>query len=96
MNCPVCRAENTERICRRCRADIGMLFDLEETRSHLLDQAEEAWRSRNRFAARRFVLDAARLRNGADTDRWLAVANLATRDFKRAFSAWKRLARSDN
>ena len=91
MNCPVCRAENTERTCRRCRADLGMLFDLEATRDHLLSQVEEAWRSHNRFAARRFALDAARLRNGSDTDRWLAVTSLATRDFKRASAAWKRV-----
>ena len=27
--CPVCRAENAERTCRRCRADLGLLFDVE-------------------------------------------------------------------
>jgi hypothetical protein len=30
--CPVCRAENAERTCRRCRADLGMLFDVEAQR----------------------------------------------------------------
>jgi hypothetical protein len=27
--CPVCRATNAERTCRRCKADLGLLFDLE-------------------------------------------------------------------
>ena len=31
--CPVCRAENAEQTCRRCRADLGLLFDLESRRS---------------------------------------------------------------
>ena len=92
MICPVCRAENTERTCRRCRADLGMLFDLEATRNHLLSQVEQAWREQNKYAARRFALDAARLRNGPDTDRWLAITSLATRDFKRACAAWNRVA----
>jgi hypothetical protein len=30
--CPVCRAENAERTCRRCRADLGLLFDVEAQR----------------------------------------------------------------
>jgi hypothetical protein len=37
--CPVCRAENAERTCRRCRADLGLLFDLELQRSTDLAQA---------------------------------------------------------
>ena len=38
--CPVCRAENAERTCRRCRADLGLLFDLESQRSIELAQAQ--------------------------------------------------------
>ena len=40
MRCPVCRAENDSGPqCRRCRADIGTLFALEDQRRRVLDVA---------------------------------------------------------
>ena len=40
MRCPVCRAENDQGPqCRRCRADLGLLFGLEKRRRQALDAA---------------------------------------------------------
>ena len=40
MRCPVCKADNAQGLqCRRCKADLALLFQLEEQRARALEQA---------------------------------------------------------
>jgi hypothetical protein len=42
LRCPVCKAENsTPPACRRCKADLSMLFSLEDDRAALLTRARQ-------------------------------------------------------
>jgi hypothetical protein len=51
LRCPVCKGENTQGpTCRRCKADLSLLFALEEQREALLETARRhaaagAWRA---------------------------------------------------
>jgi hypothetical protein len=94
MRCPVCKADNaTGPPCRRCKADLGLLFALEEERSALLTEArrlldEGAWSEAARTAAR-----ADGLRRDEDSGRLLTAALLLGRDFAgtwRVFTAADR------
>lgn len=66
LTCPCCRAANATAVCRRCRADLGLLAAVEERREFLLAE------SRRRMAADELreaaeLLDEARgLRAGDD------------------------------
>lgn len=87
MRCPVCKADNPQGPqCRRCRADLSLLFALEEQRRRTL---AEAW-----LHLRRGEWQAAVER--AETANWLhsdeesrqlaAMAHLLNKDFS---AAWK-------
>ncbi len=41
MRCPVCKAEAPGPQCRRCKADLAVLFDLESARRAQLEAARE-------------------------------------------------------
>jgi hypothetical protein len=91
MRCPVCKADVTQGPqCRRCRADLSLLFGLERQRGRLLALA------RHRLAEGRYA-EAARLAGEADavqsdgeSRRLLAVARLLGRDFAGAWEAYRR------
>jgi hypothetical protein len=86
MRCPVCRAENDRGSqCRRCRADLGLLFRLEEQRRAALDEAQ---RSVGRGQLRRalVLLDGVdALRRDAESARLRAAVALLQRDFDAAW-----------
>jgi hypothetical protein len=92
MRCPICRAENAAGPqCRRCRADLTLLFNLDEQRQHVLATAY-------RCVASGRLTEALALADGADALRgdlescWLqVVVALAKRDFKRAWAEYPRL-----
>lgn len=77
MRCPVCKAENSSGpACRRCKADLGVLYSLEETRARYLARARSTaelgdWESS--IVAARW---ADHLRRDATTCRLLALAYL--------------------
>src|SRR5438067_7191503 len=92
MRCPVCKAENTQGPqCRRCKADLGLLFAL------------EGWRARALAAARAFLAggqwqqaaeqadEADWLRHGADAQRLLGVASLMGGDYSQAWECYRAL-----
>lgn len=82
MRCPVCRADNsTGPQCRRCRADLSLLFQLEEQRERLRAQAN-VYAARGdgcQVVAMADALD--RLRHGEEVDRLRAIGALLQRDF---------------
>ena len=91
MRCPVCRAENDPAPqCRRCRADLTLLADLEEQRRQLLDTARRHLVGGDTAPA----LDAARQAHGLRADdtsrRLLAISHLLRRDFPRAWRYYLR------
>ena len=87
--CPACRAENTERTCRRCRADLGLLWDLEAQRERLLADAAEAIRRGDFDHALEFARSVREMRDGADVVRLIACIFLLRGEFAHAF-AWHR------
>ena len=86
LTCPVCRARVEQGPqCRRCRADLSLLFALDE-------QREQALAAAHRLAARGHwgrALAVAHgveaLRAGDDVRRLLTVGYLLWRDFARAW-----------
>lgn len=94
MRCPVCRAENADATCRRCRADLSLLATLEEARRHALVQAAHAAAGGDGPATLQYAKEAHRLRSDAESWRWLAVGSVLLRDYARALACW-RLARED-
>jgi hypothetical protein len=92
MRCPVCRAENSEGpLCRRCRADLSLLFTLEEQRRQLLEAAAALARTDVNEAVR-LAAAAHDLRQGDDSARLLALGRLLQRDFAGAWEAYSKRA----
>lgn len=79
--CPVCKATNTDASCRRCRADLSMLFALESQRSHLLAQAQACAQQADGDGIVHAAENAERLRSGPDARRWLVYGHLLRHDF---------------
>ena len=91
MRCPVCRAENEEPTCRRCKADLAPLFALEDQRARALAAAARAaWQGQGAEVVHHAEL-AQRLRGGDDALRWLAMGHLLERDFSRALAYYRRV-----
>jgi hypothetical protein len=94
IRCPVCRADNdTGPFCRRCKADLAPLFELEERRALALEQAVRAAADGLGEAVLRHARAAQLLRSGPDALRWLAAGHLLRRDFARAVGHWQLAAR---
>src|SRR5579871_4304890 len=90
MRCPVCRAPLEQGPqCRRCRADLSLLFTLQEHRRGLLRKAYQAvaaaaWDDLALLAERVHSL-----RQDAESERLLALVHLLRRDFPAAWRAYQ-------
>jgi hypothetical protein len=82
--CPACRAENSDRICRRCRADLGLLWDLEIERQRLMADAGDALRRCDWARVIDLSENVRQLRDGPDAARLIACAYLIRGKFYRA------------
>jgi hypothetical protein len=90
--CSVCRAENTAGpVCRRCRADLGLLFQLEEQRALALAAATRHVAHGEGSAAALCAGHAHWLRRAEDSGRVLAMGRLLGRDFAGAWDAYRSL-----
>jgi hypothetical protein len=90
MPCPVCKAENSQGpTCRRCKADLSLLWQLERRREALLGSARECFRRGQWQNAERAALAAVRLRHGGDAGRLIALCRLFERDFSGAWQAYQ-------
>ena len=81
LRCPVCRAENDDLTCRRCRADLSLLAAVEEARGQALAQAAHAAGLGQGMKTLHNAEAAHRVRRDAESWRWLAVGGLLIRDF---------------
>ncbi len=92
MLCPVCRADNNEDVaCRRCRADLSMLFALEDLRRRCLDAAGRCLEKRQIAAALEHIRRADEVRHGTDADRLAAVAHLLGGNFSEAWRLYRAI-----
>lgn len=90
MRCPVCRAMNREGTeCRRCKADLTFLVDLERHRRLLLDKARAQATQGEWSAMLESAKDAHQLRADEETLRYLAMGHLLTGKREYAFQLWK-------
>jgi hypothetical protein len=95
LRCPVCRAqvENGPH-CRRCRADLGLLFTLERQRAQALRAAREAVVHGHGQVAVAEAERARRLRWGEDAFALQALACLVGHDFAGAWQSYLRARRA--
>jgi hypothetical protein len=90
LRCPVCKADNASGpACRRCKADLSMLFALEEQRAIHLSQAKGAFAEGRFDDALRHAIDADALRHGPDSRHWLAIMHLLAENFGEVWSAYQ-------
>lgn len=88
MRCPVCKADNSQGSqCRRCKADLSLLFALEDQRRRTLAQARQCLRRGEWQAARDGAETADWLQSDEESQQLAAAASLLVRDFA---GAWRR------
>jgi hypothetical protein len=84
--CPVCRARvESGPSCRRCKADLSLLFALEARRDAALAAAGRMLAADRPDEALALARGAERLRRGDDARRLIAAAHLLCRDFAEAW-----------
>jgi hypothetical protein len=87
MRCPVCKAENNQGPqCRRCKADLVLLFTLEDQRRRALAEARRCLTDSRWRRAAEYATEAGRMHQGDDARRLEAVARVLGRDFA---GAWR-------
>src|SRR5437870_4604702 len=90
MRCPVCKAENNQGpSCRRCKADLSLLFALEEQRGRLLTAVRQSLTRGEWQQAIEEATEADWLRSDEDSRRLLALAHLLNRDFAQAWECYR-------
>ncbi len=94
MHCPVCHADNDlQTTCRRCKADLTLLIELENQRAHALAAAVQALAQGQADSALSHAARAHHFRLGPDSRRLLALAHLLRRDFAHAWAAYEEMKR---
>ena len=96
LSCPLCKAQNAQGpTCRRCKADLSMLFRLEERRAWTLAEAGRLLAAGRIAEANAWAQMADWLRSDAESLRLFALTRLLLSDFHgawRCFRAWKNLS----
>ena len=91
MRCPVCKADNIQGPnCRRCKADLSLLFTLEDQRRRALAQARLCLRRGQWSQAANHAEEADWLRGDEESRRLEATAHLLQRDFAAAWESYQR------
>jgi hypothetical protein len=94
LTCPVCRARvESGPQCRRCKADLSLLFALEARRDAALTAARLALGAAQPDKALARAQGADRLRGDADARRLIAAAHLLRRDFTAAWLTYRSAKR---
>ena len=90
MRCPVCKADNLQGPqCRRCKADLSLLFELEEQRQRALAEARHRLRCGEWLQAARQAETANWLRGDDESKRLAALAHLLQGDFAEAWRYYR-------
>ena len=90
MRCPVCKADNAQGPqCRRCKADLSLLFALEERRAWTLAEARRLLAAGRTAEANDWAEEADWLRNDVESLRMLALTRLMRRDFAGAWECYR-------
>lgn len=90
MRCPVCKADNPQGPqCRRCKADLSLLFVLEEQRQRTLAEARRYLRRGEWQAAAEHAETANWLRGDEESRQLEAMSHLLRRDFARAWNCYR-------
>jgi hypothetical protein len=85
LRCPVCKAENTQGpTCRRCKADLSMLFALERKRARAIAEARAALAEGRWSEARAAAKIADHLRHDHELKELLALTALVCGDLHEA------------
>jgi hypothetical protein len=71
-------------VCRRCKADLSLLFDVERRREWCLGEARRCLRDGNSADALNLALRAAGLHGDAESRRLVAIASLLSGNFEQA------------
>lgn len=86
LTCPICKAGNTRGPqCRRCKADLSLLFALEQERQGALASAYHHAAQGRWDKALDIAQGVEALRAGDDVRRFLAVAHLVQGNFAQAW-----------
>jgi hypothetical protein len=94
VNCPCCRASNeVAPNCRRCSADLSLLFQLETEREALLATAGFALRNGRAADVLATIATVESIRPGSDVNRIKALAHLVAGDYPQAYAAHRTVAR---
>lgn len=95
IRCPVCKAENTDGPnCRRCKADLSLVFALEDQRSAALSEAKDALDERHYAEAHTAALWADHLRRDEVSSRLVALTALLSGDHAQAWRVWGEQVRT--
>jgi hypothetical protein len=90
LTCPVCKAENAAGpACRRCKADLTMLFALDERRTALLAQSQQSSQRGDLAEALRIARQANDLRRDRESLRWLTLILMLAENFGEAWQAYQ-------
>ena len=90
IRCPVCKAENASGpTCRRCKADLSLVFALEDQRWGALSEAHDALDERRYPDAHNAALRADHLRRDEASGRLVALTALLCGDHAQAWRRWK-------
>jgi len=91
MRCPVCRAaDNRTSQCRRCKADLSLLVELERQHARHLTRAARALTHGEAADCLHHAGQARALRADAASARLLALGYLKARDFASAWHWYQR------
>jgi len=94
MRCPVCKADNPQGPqCRRCKADLWLLFAIEEQRQQALSATRQCLAGGQWGPAVQHAEAADWMRSDEESQRLLAVAYLLNRDFVRAWQSYQIIGR---
>jgi hypothetical protein len=95
MRCPVCRAEVEQGPqCRRCRADLSLLFSLEAQRRSILAAALENLRQGQWHRAVELADAADGVRRDGDNQRVRGLAAVLQHDFARAWQIYRSVVQT--
>jgi hypothetical protein len=94
LRCPVCRADNSAPpACRRCKADLSMLWTVEAERADRLRRAAAAVRTGMLDEAVEELDMAEELRQGDDVRRLRACVHLLAGDYEAALDGYQTTKR---